>query len=54
MPDGFIHVPWGDLDAIEAAVDETVGAVFLESIQGEGGVNPAPDGYLEGVRDLHP
>jgi len=52
MPDGFIHVPWGDLAAIEAAVDETVGAVFLESIQGEGGVNPAPDGYLEGVREI--
>ena len=52
MPDGFIHVPWGDLGAIEAAVDETVGAVFLESIQGEGGVNPAPDGYLEGVREI--
>jgi acetylornithine/succinyldiaminopimelate/putrescine aminotransferase len=52
MPDGFIHAPWGDLAAIEAAVDETVGAVFLESIQGEGGVNPAPDGYLEGVREI--
>jgi len=52
MPDGFTHVPWGDLAAIEAAVDETVGAVFLESIQGEGGVNPAPDGYLEGVREI--
>ena len=52
MPDGFIHVPWGDLAAIEAAVDETVGAVFLESIQGEGGVNPAPDGYLAGVREI--
>ena len=52
MPDGFIHVPWGDLAAIEAAVDETVGAVFLESVQGEGGVNPAPDGYLEGVREI--
>ena len=41
-----------DVAAIEAAVDETVGAVFLESIQGEGGVNPAPDGYLEGVREI--
>ncbi|MGA1220566.1 MAG: aspartate aminotransferase family protein, partial [Ilumatobacteraceae bacterium] len=52
MPDGFIHVPWGDLAAIEEAVDDSVGAVFLESVQGEGGVNPAPDGYLEGVREI--
>lgn len=52
MPDGFVHVPWGDLAAIDAAVDETVGAVFLESVQGEGGVNPAPQGYLEGVREI--
>ncbi len=52
MPEGFIHVPWGDLAAIEAAVDDSVGAVFLESVQGEGGVNPAPAGYLEGVREI--
>jgi len=36
----------------EAAVDDSVGAVFLESVQGEGGVNPAPAGYLEGVREI--
>lgn len=52
MPEGFKHVPWGDLDALRAAVDGTVAAVLIEPIQGEGGVIPAPDGYLQGIRDL--
>ena len=52
MPEGFKHVVWGDVDALEAAVDATVGAVLIEPIQGEGGVNPAPPGYLAAIRDL--
>lgn len=52
LPEGFVHVAWADLDALAAAVDDTVAAVLLEPIQGEGGVNPAPPGYLEGVRRL--
>jgi predicted acetylornithine/succinylornithine family transaminase len=52
MPEGFKHVAWGDLDAMRAAVDATVAAVLIEPLQGEGGVNPAPPGYLEGIRDL--
>lgn len=52
MPEGFKHVAWGDLDAMRAAVDGSVAAVLIESIQGEGGVNPAPDGYMQGIRDL--
>ena len=52
MPEGFRHVAWGDLDAMRASVDGSVAAVMIEAIQGEGGVNPAPDGYLEGVRRL--
>lgn len=52
MPEGFRHVAWGDLDAMRAAVDGTVAAVLVESIQGEGGVKPAPPGYLAGLREL--
>jgi predicted acetylornithine/succinylornithine family transaminase len=52
MPEGFRHVAWGDLDAMRAAVDGSVAAVLIEPIQGEGGVNPPPAGYLEGIRAL--
>jgi predicted acetylornithine/succinylornithine family transaminase len=52
LPEGFRHVVWNDLDAIEAAIDQTVTAIMLEPIQGEGGVNPATAAYFEGVRRL--
>ena len=50
MPEGFRHVPFDDFAALEAALDPSVGAVVLESVQGEGGVVPAGDGYLQSVR----
>jgi acetylornithine/N-succinyldiaminopimelate aminotransferase len=52
MPDGFRHVAFGDLDALEASVDPTVGAVLIETVQGEGGVVPADADYLRGIRRL--
>jgi predicted acetylornithine/succinylornithine family transaminase len=52
LPEGFRHVAWDDLDALTAALDPTVAAVLLETVQGEGGVNPAPAAYLQGVRRL--
>lgn len=52
MPDGFSSVPWGDLDAIRAAITPEVAAILLEPLQGEGGVIPAPEGYLQGVRHI--
>ncbi len=49
---GFKIVPYNDLAALEAAVDETTAAVLIEPIQGEAGVNIPDDGYLAGVREL--
>jgi acetylornithine/succinyldiaminopimelate/putrescine aminotransferase len=52
LPEGFRHVAWQDLDALEAALDPSVAAVLLEPVQGEGGVNPASAAYFQGVRRL--
>jgi acetylornithine/N-succinyldiaminopimelate aminotransferase len=52
LPSGFRQVPFADLDALAAAMDERVCAVMLEPVQGEGGVQPSPPGYLEAVRAL--
>lgn len=49
---GFEIVPYGDLAALEAAVDADTVAVLLEPIQGEAGVLVPPPGYLRGVREL--
>ncbi|MFC5249677.1 ornithine--oxo-acid transaminase [Streptomyces nigrescens] len=49
---GFEIVPYGDLPALEAAVDADTVAVLLEPIQGEAGVLVPPPGYLAGVREL--
>jgi len=46
LPGGVTHVPYGDTAALEAAVDEGTAMVILEPILGEGGVQPAPPGYL--------
>src|SRR5204862_2732695 len=44
---GVTHVPFGDTAALESTVDGDTAAVFLEPVLGEGGVVPAPDGYLQ-------
>ena len=49
---GFKHLPWGDHDALNAAIDDTVGAVLVEPVQGEGGIKPLPDQCLKGLRAL--
>src|SRR4051812_5429202 len=46
LPEGFRHVAWSDLDALEAALVPDVAAVLLEPVQGEGGVNPASTEYF--------
>jgi len=52
MPEGFVHVPFGDLAALSAAVDGSVAAVLVECVQGEGGVIPASNEWLQAVRAL--
>ena len=52
LPEGFRHVAWADVDALDAALDGTVAAVLLEAVQGEGGVNPATAEYFAAVRQL--
>jgi acetylornithine/N-succinyldiaminopimelate aminotransferase len=52
LPEGFRQVAFDDLDALAAVMDDRVAAVLLESVQGEGGVNPASREYLHGVREL--
>ncbi|MBY0358977.1 MAG: aminotransferase class III-fold pyridoxal phosphate-dependent enzyme [Candidatus Obscuribacterales bacterium] len=49
---GFKHVPFGDIQALEAAITKDTAAVILEPIQGEGGINVPPVGYLRKVRQL--
>ncbi|OZM70074.1 aspartate aminotransferase family protein [Amycolatopsis antarctica] len=49
---GVVHVPFGDLEALRGVVDTETAAVVLEPIMGEGGVVPAPDGYLQAARQL--
>src|SRR5436305_7278541 len=52
MLPGFNYAPFGDLDAASKVIDAETIAVLVEPIQGEGGVNLPPAGYLEGLRDL--
>ena len=49
---GFKHVPWGDHDALHAAIDDNTAAILIEPVQGEGGIRPLPDQCLKGLRAL--
>ncbi|GAA3592618.1 ornithine--oxo-acid transaminase [Agrococcus terreus] len=49
---GFVRVPYGDIDALEAAITPRTAAVLLEPIQGEAGILVPPAGYLQAVREL--
>lgn len=50
LPREFVHVPFGDAGALARAVDDRTAAVLLEPVLGEGGVVPAPSGYLAAAR----
>jgi len=52
LPTGFVQVPFNDMDALERAVDATTAAIFLEAVQGEGGVHVATRSYLRDVQDF--
>jgi len=52
MLEGFKHVPFGDVEAMRQAITPESCAIMLEPLQGEGGVNVAPPGYLKAVREL--
>ena len=49
---GFSHIPYNNIDALDAAVTEQVAAVILEAVQGEGGVYPADPEYLQAARRI--
>ncbi|ATX78173.1 aspartate aminotransferase family protein [Reinekea forsetii] len=51
-PGGISHVPFNDLEALRGQISARTAAVILEPIQGEGGVTPATQAYLEGARQL--
>src|ERR1700716_3743421 len=51
MLEGVRHIPFDDLDALDKVRADAVGAVFVEPIQGEGGIRVPADGYLKGIRE---
>ena len=52
LPAGVVHVPYGDVAALESEVDDNTAAVFLEPVQGENGVVVPPEGYLRAAREI--
>jgi acetylornithine/N-succinyldiaminopimelate aminotransferase len=50
--EGFDHVSFGNLNETRAAIGEETAAILIEPIQGEGGIRPAPEDYLHGLREI--
>lgn len=51
-PADIVHVPFNDLDAVKAVIDDHTCAIVLEPIQGEGGITPATPEFMQGLREL--
>ncbi|SEQ12435.1 aspartate aminotransferase family protein [Thalassovita taeanensis] len=49
---GFVHLPWGDIEAVKDAITDTTAAILIEPVQGEGGIRPLPDADLKALRAL--
>ncbi len=49
---GFTHLPFGDMEALAAAITDKTAAVIIEPVQGEGGIRPVPDADLQKIRAL--
>lgn len=52
LPDGFDVVPFGDIDAVKAAIGPETGGIMVEPVQGEGGIRPIPDEQLQELRKI--
>ena len=52
LPEGFMHVPFNDIEAVKHAIDDLTVAIMLEPIQGEGGINIADNDYMKKLRAL--
>ena len=52
LPKGISQVPYNDLDALKAAIDDETAAIIIEPMQGEGGVTPGDAAYIKAVRQL--
>jgi len=52
MPDGFVHAEFNNLDSVVSLVNEKTVAVMLEAVQGEGGIIPADEEFMQGIRQL--
>jgi len=51
-PADIVHVPFNDLDAVKAVIDDHTCAIVVEPVQGEGGVTPATQEFMQGLREL--
>ena len=52
LPEGFVQAPWGDMDALRAAITPKTAAILVEAVQGEGGIRPLTSGYAKDLENI--